>query len=449
VWSASGRVAGLDLASLRALLGVEGAVWGSVDGALRAEGRGRKVEHAAIDLDGTGLDARAGGLELHGDASLAAELGRSIVLELSAARLAIAGALEKPAGSPLSVELEIGRELSPASLRAVAVRGEAVDLRAALEWEGGAPRIALARLTLDFAPMREWWRVERHPTRGRAIVDEALVDPATRSWALHGALEDVTIALPASARNEAAGAPPPPPAELVANGPLALEQTRIGSDGLALALGGQQAHVSGHYDLAEQRFALALVIDGADLGALLAPFAGELEPRGRLDARAELAGGLAPATWTGEGRLEIADAFLPGASIPWPGELRFLRRDAASGGELIDRFTAKLRLADSVARFGLLALDHPYASVELAGDVAVPGLALDLDGQVVVRGELDAELGGEGREHVLRVEHVGGTLARPEVRFDAESLQAMGKVFQSYAAYARAAQAAARADAQR
>jgi hypothetical protein len=67
----------------------------------------------------------------------------------------------------------------------------------------------------------------------------------------------------------------------------------------------------------------------------------------------------------------------------------------------------------------------------------------------VVRGELDAELGGEGREHVLRVEHVGGTLARPEVRFDAESLQAMGKVFQSYAAYARAAQAAARADAQR
>ncbi len=447
-WDAHVRLDDVDLAALRARLALPTPVQGRVRAELEASGSAGATERASLALEAAGLELRAASFGLAGNVALAGRWPGELQLDLRDATLGADGILRKPAGTPLLLHARMRGAPALAAglgaLESLGLESEAIALRADVVDAGAEPRVQLRGGSIDLAVMRDWWTTPLAPRSGTIRIDEATLGP---DIALQGTLERVVLPFErvVDFMREPNAAPPAAaaPGELGASGRFALAGGRVTVDPLELELGAQRARLHGSLDLATRAFSLAFDLDDVDLERAAAAATQELPLRGRLSAWGAFDGDARSLeSLRGQGGVRLLSASLGGVSIPWPAELQGLRRDAHSDAELLDRFEARFQLVDASARFGLLALDHSYASIELAGDVGMRDGALDLTGRLLLRRELSAQLGAGERERAIPIEHVGGTLRAPDFKLGALARSDLAELMATYARASRPREAA-------
>jgi hypothetical protein len=232
-------------------------------------------------------------------------------------------------------------------------------------------------------------------------------------------------------------------------GPLRAEGATLRGEALRARLGDFEAPV----DLlltdvfGEPRVSLDGRLVGADSSALVAALSGgspdaEDVISGPLDLEAHLAAaaGDPVATLAGSVVFEIAPGRLRGVSLlrsavesAGLAGSAALAAGEAGGGSTVQRFYddqfeslgGSVVIKAGVAHTDDFRLVYRHYIVDLEGDIALDGLALDMTGTLTIDEELDAALQGgeEGRRRVVPLARVGGTLESPRVQLTSEAIR--------------------------
>ncbi|MDH3687181.1 MAG: AsmA-like C-terminal region-containing protein, partial [Myxococcales bacterium] len=94
--------------------------------------------------------------------------------------------------------------------------------------------------------------------------------------------------------------------------------------------------------------------------------------------------------------------------------------------DAFESLAGSVQIRAGVAHTDDLRLDYRHYGVDLRGDVALDGLALDMTGTLTIDEELDAALRdepGEGRRRVIPLAQVHGTVEAPIVRLTPEAIR--------------------------
>ena len=268
---------------------------------------------------------------------------------------------------------------------------------------------------------------------------------------VRGTLELVDLVVEAPDREPAAVA-----------GEVILLGDALQSRDLVVSAAGQPVELELRVDalFAEPRFQIDLETNGAEMDALLRAFAGQPDRLyGPLVGGGRLGGSLAAGTdllqsLGGDLQLGIEGGRIPGLSLleaalgPLGARLAELGRGQSSqlGGD-VERFygedfeslSAALRFEGGRLLARPLNLVYRGYEVELAGEITLEDLALDLEGRLTVYEELDAELArGFGapeayapRRRSLPLAAVRGELGAPEVQLSRNSVAQLALAYGS------------------
>ena len=352
-------------------------------------------------------------VDLEGDAELVAARGESFSLDLSAAELAVADQLRKPAGEKLVISGPLGAELQPAALSAVQLSLGANRLDLLLDLSSATPSVRIEPSSLDLAALSPFLSPDLPRLGGTLRIAglSASLEPLALSGG--GALDQVTLELEHGTVSISG--------DLVARGSLLrLEDGR-------LVVGGQPAAVSGSYDLERGTAELFADLARNDLEALLGALRGRAEVTGLLAAGLSLRGPPELSKLLGSGSFAITDGAIRGFSL-----LRQILGQLVSVGELV----AKLEGVDlsryEEEEFKLLSADFRLANghlrtenLTLRGGIGLEDGALDLSGRIELSKDVDEDLGKSAdsrRRTVIPIAAIGGTVSRPRVRLDRRAL---------------------------
>ncbi|MEN8181977.1 MAG: AsmA-like C-terminal region-containing protein [Myxococcota bacterium] len=277
--------------------------------------------------------------------------------------------------------------------------------------------------------------------RGRLALEEVSV--VTEPLALSGRIPILGLLL-----SPGAGEP------LELRGALEAQGTALRSSELVARVGGQPVRL----DLrltglgTDPRVRMRANTDQADLPALLRAFGADDEIiSGPLTASADLTGPLASEAGLltavrGRVQLAVGRGRLRGVSLLRGTVERLgtlgdvaLALGAVQGGRTLQRFyedefesiTGSFDVAGGKARSHDLQLVYRHYQVDLDGSLGLADTALDFKGQLTIQPEVDAALSGggvardPGREKVIPLAHVGGTLGSPRIELTREAVLAL------------------------
>jgi hypothetical protein len=176
---------------------------------------------------------------------------------------------------------------------------------------------------------------------------------------------------------------------------------------------------------------------GIDSDAISGPLTASLDLSGPLDAKEPLR------AVSGSSRLDVGRGKLKGVSL-LEGTIERLgvlgafafALGSAKGGSSLQRFygdefesiTGTFRVGDGRARSRDLRLLYRHYQVDLDGSLGLVDSSLDFKGLLTILPEVDAALqaepGSEGREKVIPLAHIGGTLSEPSIQLTREAVVA-------------------------
>jgi hypothetical protein len=381
----------VDLATLATLLELEQVLEGRAAGPVTAQLAAGQLAGARATLEIEDFRALAGEAGLHGDASVEAVLSEASLLEVSARlgsnELGVQIALDKP---ELTLEIRPGR----------------LDLGTLSPFLSGVPSLggSLEIESLEIQP---------EPLRVRGSVG----------------LERVAY--------------PIEQGEAQLTGSLTGRGSVLRLDAETLEIGGEQATLSGTYDLARGTVSVDAGTSEADLGALLPALLGRSELSGSLTSSANLSGPPEVDVISGSGSFRIVDGSIRGFSL-----LRQVFGDFASlpvlvasmEGKDLSRYeeeefeslSADFRIADGSLVTQNLTLVYGNATAHLRGGIGLSDGALDLSGRVMLSREVDDELGkASGRQTVIPISAITGTVDSPRLRLDRQALAGLALEYAS------------------
>ena len=431
-------------------LGDDARLVGGVDGTLALRGPARAPDAAELDVRIDDAAFEVGEAAIHGPVSLQAELrgelarpaGRFTIDATGAELVYGGGIVRKPPGAAASAEGRIATG-ADGRIETEEVRIRLSDIGAQGALGIGGDRPLLARLDAPSVP----------------LASLAALVPSLARLGLGGSasLDGVTFATPPLALTGRVGLDeaqlrPEGRAPIPLRGALVGEGAGLRSEGLAAEIGGQplalELVVSG-LDRAP-RHRTRLRIERADAERLLEALA---EPpaalTGPLDLSADLSGPLAGeaalAGLAGSARIVAGPGRIPGVA-PFQSAVEQLeqligglgdRRRArlrAFYGDQFESLTGHLTVTNGVARSDDLVLRYPGYALELEGSVRLADRNLDARGRLVLGEEAYAALAGEeprpgGRERVLPLASVRGTVDAPRVALDPQGALALVATF--------------------
>lgn len=441
----------LPAAAFAPYLGDGATLGGALDGTLALRGPARAPDAADLEVRIGDAAFAIGDAAIRGPVSLAAELRGALdrptgtfALDATGAELLYGGGIvRKPPGAAASAE---GRLTTAPDgrieIEQVRVRLKDIGGQGSLGFGGGRPLAA----RLDAPPF---------PVADLGELVPGLAPLAPEGRAALEALELRTPPLALAGRIVLDGVRVSPDGR----GPIVLHGALVGagdglrSEGLVAEAGGQPAALA----LAvaglggTPRHQTRIVLEHADAQPLLAALTGESEAMtGPLGAAAELAGPLAGGeAWlaglSGTARVAAGPGRIPGVA-PFELVVEQLRKTIGGLGEgrraRLERFygdrfeslAGRFTVSDGVARSDDLVLRYPGYALELTGTVRLADRGLDARGRLVLEEEAYAALAGEeprpgGRERVLPLAAVGGTLDEPRIAIDAQAALALAATF--------------------
>jgi hypothetical protein len=239
---------------------------------------------------------------------------------------------------------------------------------------------------------------------------------------------------------------------IVLRGLLEAKGTTLESQQLEAVVGGQTvrldvklAGLSGN----APRYRFKADTESAELQALLRAFGGQKDViSGPLTASADLSGPLGGEeplrAVSGSSRLAVGRGKLRGVSL-LEGTVERLgvlgafafALGSAKGGSSLQRFygdefesiSGSFQIGDGRARSRDLQLLYRHYQVDLDGSLGLVDTSLDFKGHLTIHPEVDAALQGEasspGREKVIPLAHIGGTLGEPRIELTREAVVAL------------------------
>jgi uncharacterized protein YhdP len=234
-------------------------------------------------------------------------------------------------------------------------------------------------------------------------------------------------------------------------GALLARGTTIASEGLEAVVGGQTVSLDARLEGlgGEPAYRLRADTREADLQALLRAFGARDDViSGPLTASADLTGSLdAPEPLEdvrGTTKLAVGRGTLRGVSL-LEGTVERLgvlgafafALGSAKGGSSLQRFygdefesiSGSFQIGGGRARSRDLQLLYRHYQVDLDGSLGLVDTSLDFSGRLTIHPEVDAALQGEagspGREKVIPLAHIGGTLSEPDVELTREAVVAL------------------------
>lgn len=413
-WRASGELRDVELGAAAEILALDARVAGRAEVRFEAASQNGVIDSGSLELRLRALEVRAPSLELAGDVDASAALGGELRIDLTGAVVSDGATLRKPAGAPLVLAGPLASRLEPGALSAATLTlgPSAVALELALD---EPRRVRLGPGAVDLAPLAGWWLVDTHPTEGAVELADLAFAPEPLAVTGRAELRDVRVPLQHGT--------------VSVSGPLRGTGATLRGDDLRVVVGGQTAVVDAGYDLASGRVEVSGETQAADLEALLTALAGRALASGTLRADVALSGPPALESLTGSASFEVAPGRIRGLSLMRGvlGELsaipllvaRVKGRDLSRyEEEEFQRLTGRARLAGGQVRVDALDLEYRHSRGSLRGVVSLPEGALELEGEVVVSREADADLAGSdsgARERVIPI-CVGGTIDDPKVR---------------------------------
>ena len=425
--AARGELEAVDLAQLDQRLALEAELAGRVDGTFEVGVEAGTVQTARLDFRARELALASDGLELAGEAELAAALGGAWKLDLTHSRIDWGESLHKPAGLVASFSGTLGSTASLAALRDVLVRIGPNRLELELALDAATPHARIRPATLELEPLM---KLSREPLDlgGRVELGAWEVELEPLALAGDAKLDGVTLALEHGL--------------LTLEGLLRAQGTRLHADDVRMLIGGERVSFSGSYDLASGLARLDGAVSGAQVEALGKALVGSSELAGLLAGRVSLRGPPSLVALEGEGQLEITDGRIRGFSLlqqilgglaALPVLLAKLEGKDLSRyeEEEFQRLAADFRLKDEKLYMDNLTLEYRHATAQLHGTVSLRDGALALSGQVVIARELDAELADRksGREQVIPIAGIKGTVTRPRVQLDRAALASLASIY--------------------
>lgn len=237
---------------------------------------------------------------------------------------------------------------------------------------------------------------------------------------------------------------------IVLRGVLEAKGTAVASQGLEARVGGERVGLDVRLEdlFARPRYRVRLDTESAELQALLRAFGAPDDViSGPLTASADLSGALDAEeplrAVRGSSRLAIGRGTLRGVSL-LEGTVERLgvlgafafALGASQGGSTLQRFygdefesiTGSFQIGEGRARSRDLRLLYRHYQVDLDGSLGLVDTSLDFRGTLTIHPEVDAALqaepGSEGREKVIPLAHIGGTLAEPRIELTREAVVA-------------------------
>jgi len=404
-WSARAKLEGLELAVLGRALGVA-ELGGGAAGDVLVSGRGAAQERVKLALSTHDLALGGALVRASGAAVFTAEIPGRVELDLAGARIALAGALEKPPGVPLHVSAEVA-EARGGRFQGLRIASPALEGEGQLSFAGG-PQLGLTSAALDFAALAAWSPPAWLPKSGRVVFDRVRIGGDPLALEAHGALADVAV-------------PVGPKLTLRVSGPIAANDSELRGDELSVALAGESVAVSALYDWHARSLALSARADGARIGPIAEAGWGRKDVSGRLYGRVELAGPPDPFALTGEGELSVLDGELPGVSIARTvGNPRSFNEPP--GLDRFEKLGARFVVAGAEVKVLELTLVQELATATVSGDLALRDLRADFTG--AVRMEFP-ELGAPRVRPILRMEGPLGALETHISMADNEDIRAV------------------------
>jgi hypothetical protein len=421
VATVKGRLEDADLATLGQRLGSDLDLKGKASGSFTARVEARELVAATLDLDATGVEVEAEAFSLRGRIPLRAELGGPFTLDLRDAALDVGESLRKPVGAELRATGMLPARLPPEQLEQLEIWLGPSPVPLSVDLREGAPRAAVAAATIELEPLRGWIVDPPEGLAGRIEVEELALrsDPPSASGRVH--LAEVAFALE--------GGP------VVVSGPVNVGELELVADPLEVRVGGELLQVTARYLIKPGTSTFTVSAEQAQLGSLAEVATGKRDVDGTLAFRAKIDASDGFTRLAGNGRLEVTNGLIQGFSLAEQvlGELAALPLVVAQLGgkdltryfeEEFDLLSATFRLENHELVTNDLTIVQDYTRAELRGRIGVLDGSLEMSGRLVIGEALDAELSGaeRGREKVIPITGVGGTISRPKVRLDQRAL---------------------------
>jgi hypothetical protein len=423
-----GRLVDADLAALSQRLGYELSVGGRASGSFTARVEADELVAAALELDVEDVELESETFSLRGRVSLRAELGGPFTLELGETALELGESIRKPAGAALRATGTLPARIPPRELEEIElwVGPNRIPLR--VDLADPPPRVTIAPSTLELEPLRDWLVDPPDGLAGRLEIETLTLRTAPFAAAGRVRLADVSFALENGT--------------IAVSGPVDVNAVELVADPLEVRLGGQSLRATARYPLVPATSTFTLSAERAQLGPLAEALTGKREVDGTLVLRATLDAAAGFSRLAGAGRLEVTDGRVHGFSLAEQvlGELAALPLIVGQlrGKDLtpyfeeeFDLLSATFRLENHELVTDDLTIVQDYTRAELRGRVDLVDGALALSGRLVIGEELDAELSGaqRGREKVIPIAGVGGTVTRPKLRLDRRALAEVASTY--------------------
>ncbi len=431
-------------------LGDDASLGGALSGTIALRGPAQAPDAADVDLRIGNAAFEIGDARVQGPVSVRAELRGALArptgsfsLDAADAELIYGGVFRKPPGSAASAEGQLrtapdGR----VHTREVRIRIRNLGGQGSLEWGGGEPLAA----TLDAPAFAvDGW--------GELVPALAPLAPEGRLALTGGRVIGTPLGLAGRLQLDALRLHPGARGPFEFRGALLGAGTSLRSEDLVADVGGQPVALALVVtDIgAAIRHETRIALEGADARPLLAALTGKPDAmEGPLTLRADLAGPLAGgdaalAGLRGSADLAAGPGRLPGIA---PFQMAVTQLESLIGG-LSDRRRARLApftgdrfesltghfvVSAGVARSDDLVLRYPGYALEVQGSVRLADRALDAKGRLVLDEEAYAALAGAevdpaGRQRVLPLAKVDGTLDAPRIVLDAQAAVALAATF--------------------
>ncbi len=431
-------------------LGDDASLAGALSGTIALRGPARAPDAADVDLRIGNAAFEIGDARVNGPVSVRAELRGALArptgsfsLDAGDAELIYGGVFRKPPGSAASAEGQL-RTAPDGRVHTEQVRIRIRNLggQGSLEWGGGAP--LTAALDAPAFAVDGW---------GELVPGLASLAPEGRLALAGGRVGGAPLAFAGRLQLDALRVHPGGRGPFELRGALVGDGTSVRSEDLVADVGGQPVALAlvvtgiGAATRHETRIAL----EGAASQPLLAALTGRPDAmEGPITLRAALAGPLAGADAALAGLGGTADLAAGPGRVPGvaPFQMAITQLEGLIGG-LSDRRRARLEpftgdrfesltghfvVSDGVARSDDLVLRYPGYALEIQGAVRLVDRALDAKGRLVLDEEAYAALAGAevdpaGRQRVLPLAKVDGTLAAPRIALDAQAAVALAATF--------------------
>ena len=424
-----GEIQGGNLATLRKRLELEPELAGGLEGDFELGLRDGELRDAQLTLHGRELRVKSGDVALEGEADVDAKLGERWQVDLTRSRVDVGEALRKPAGLKATISGELGSQPSLAALRNALVTLGTNQIPLEFDLDKQPLVVRIEPTTLELTPLAELMRSDELPqVGGQVVLEPWRVQLEPLAFSGMAQLQDVTLSLEHGT--------------VSVSGSLRGEKTRLHGTGIRVVAGGQQANLSGSYDIASGVAALDGSVSQADAQALAQALLGKSELSGTLNTNLRLRGQPAPTLMTGSGKLEITDGRIKGFSMleqVLGGLAKLPVLMASAKGKDLSRYeeeefkrlAADFQLSKGLLHMEQIILEYRHATAYLHGTVGVVDGALALAGRVVLDREVGEELGDKrsGREKVIPIAGIGGTVSRPRVKLDASALAALAEAY--------------------